>query len=65
MADVFIGVNIGDSNAAVTTGASTTGKDIEIVIDDSKLARGAVDADSKIRIAIEQILLFIESDFDY
>lgn len=36
MADLFIGINKGGTAKDITTGSSTTSKDIELVIDDTK-----------------------------
>lgn len=65
MADLFFGVNVGATGGgAVTTDSSTTSKDVELVVDDSKIARGGIAAKNDLLAAIEALRDFV-MEFDY
>lgn len=65
MADVYFGVNVGvTGGAAVTTGASTLSKDVELVVDDTKIARAGPAAKNDLLAAIDALREFV-AEFNY
>lgn len=65
MADVYFGVNVGAAGGgAVTTGSSTTSKDVELVVDDTKIARAGATAKNDLLAAIDSLRQFVV-EFDY
>lgn len=65
MADVFFGVNVGATGGgAVTTSSSSLSKDVELVVDDAKIARAGVAAKNDLLAAIDALRDFVKG-FDY